>query len=159
MSASIPLWDIIGKAQCIFMVCVRPLQGNLNGYSVSLSTNNDRFSVEGLSRFIKILYESFGSTFIMETCCFRFSVTASVRCSVAPLFRKANSRKRCSSVSNLYSIVVKIEGDARKVTSVPVRSPQGATRERELSPDRVRSVQNTPTLHAISSGRASLIMH
>jgi hypothetical protein len=58
---------------------------------------------------------------------FSSSWRASVRSRRTPEFRKASSRKRCSSLSQSNSVILKVSGLGRKVTFVPFFSPAGPT--------------------------------
>ena len=46
---------------------------------------------------------------------------------MTPEFRKASSRSRCSSVAKSNSVMVKVCGEGRKVTSVPRLPPASPT--------------------------------
>ena len=70
---------------------------------------------------------------------------------VTPELRKASSRSRCSSVAKSNSIMVKVFGDGRNVTSVP-RLSLGVADDRERR-DRVAVAELHEVLLAVAPDR------
>ena len=121
MGASVRIRDRIGKRQNLIVVTVVVLQHHIDEDFIALPRKDDRFRMNDLLVFPKLLYEFFDPVLIKKCFLFRFIAALIGQRDFQTRIQKASSRNRVARRSNLNSVViVKIVGSGMKVISVPV---------------------------------------
>ena len=96
--------DVVGEAENVLRIAVVVLQADFHVHAVAFGFHVDRLVVQHLLAAVQMLDEFRDAAVVLELRCLASPVFESVlRSSVSvmsrPLFRKANSRRRCASVS------------------------------------------------------------
>ena len=131
--AAVALRDVVGEAEDVLVVAVIPLQRGLDDDAVLLGLDVDRLGDQRGALLVDVADEGFDAALVLQHDLPTARGRAGpVKTILTPELRKASSRRRCSSVSRLNSVMVKVVGAGRKRTVVPVstscRRPSSAHR-------------------------------
>ena len=115
--------DIVDVRMDIFSKRIVVIHGNFHGNIIFLGRDVDGFFNKPFAGTIEIIHKLFQSFFrikyLLMEIAIGFFYPLSVIESLISLFRKASSRNRAARISNLNSVVVKIESSGMKVMVVP----------------------------------------